>query len=51
VKRPPDRKLLFAAIALLAAAGAAVPRPAIGLNQQGETLMAIFNQLLGRSGS
>jgi hypothetical protein len=49
VKRPPDRKLLLAALMLLVAAGAALSRPAIGITQQGEIVTAIF-KLLGRSG-
>jgi hypothetical protein len=50
MKRPPDRKLLFAAAALLVAAGAALSRPAVELNQP-ETVMVIFSRLLGPGGS
>lgn len=50
MKRPPDRKLLLAA-ALLVAAGAALSRPAVELNQPEEAVMAIFSRLLGPGGS
>ncbi len=49
MKRPPDRKLLLAA-ALVVAAGAALSRPAVELNQP-ETVMVIFSRLLGPGGS
>jgi hypothetical protein len=51
VKRPPNRKLLLAAIVLLVAAGAAASRPAIGFSRQGESVMLIFNKLLGQERS
>jgi hypothetical protein len=50
VKRPPHRKLLLAATALLVAAGAVLSRPAVEFNQPGETVMAIFNRPLGPRG-
>lgn len=50
MKRPPDRKLLLAA-ALLVAAGAALSRPAVEFNPPQETVMPIFNRLLGPGGS
>lgn len=51
MKRPPNRKFLFAAIVLLAAAGAAASRPAVGFHQQGESVMFMFNKLLGQPSS
>jgi len=51
VKRPPNRKLLLAATALLVAAGAALSRPAVELNQPEGTVMVIFSRLFGPGGS
>jgi hypothetical protein len=51
MKRPPNRKVLLAAAALLVAAGAALSRPAVEFNPPQETVMPIFNRLLGPGGS
>jgi hypothetical protein len=51
VKRPPDRKLVLAAMALLVAAGAVFSRPAASFTDNGATLMLLFKTFSsGRGG-
>jgi len=48
MKRPPDRKLVLAALMVLAAAGAAASRSAIGLNAEAERLAPMPGQVVAR---
>jgi len=52
VKRPPNRRILLAAMALLVAAGGMVSRPAVGTvdNANGEKVMLMLKKLTGRNG-
>jgi hypothetical protein len=47
MKRPPNRKLVLAALVLLVAAGAAASRPAVGLGADAELLMLMFDRSPG----
>ena len=44
MKRPPDRKLVLAALALLVAASALMSRPETGLAQKGDFSMLVFKK-------
>jgi hypothetical protein len=47
MRRPPDRKLVLAATALLVAAGMVLARPAVGTDREPATVLIV--KLFGRS--
>lgn len=50
MRRPPDRKMLLAAMVLIVAAGVSLATPARGFVDSGKGVMGIFVQLLGPQG-
>ena len=50
MRRPPDRKLMLAALVMLVAAGVMFSRPAVGVADNGESVMLVFKKVTSRGG-